>query len=290
MTALSVVICTHDRTDDLTACLEALATNLNGDLSEVLVVDSASPVPCRTLVDRYGDRIRGLQYLRLHDPGLSRARNAGIAAAAGEFIAFIDDDASVEPGWDQALLDAFADDPRVGCVGGACVARFAGERPAWLSDRLLQMASITRWGERPREPRSSAEWPVGANVAFRRSALADAGDFALDLGRNGATSLASGEDSEMVARILAAGWQVRLEPRARVLHTVHADRLTADFYRRRFWSGGVSRAQLRSPNVTLRLLVAAPARLALWALTRDRFYLYRLVETAGYMRALVRRA
>ena len=278
--ALSIVVCTHDRPVDLAGCLDALAAASVS--AQVIVVDSASPVPCESLVDGYRDRVPGLTYLYVSRPGLSLARNAGIAASTGEIIAFLDDDASPEEGWEQALLDAFASRPRAGCVGGACIARFAGPRPRWLSDRLLQVASITRWGETPREPRSSAEWPFGANVAFRRAALSDAGPFAEELGRNGTASLLSGEDSDMVARVLAAGWRVWLEPRARVLHTVHADRLTSRFYWRRFWWAGVSRAQARSRRTAIRLLIAAPVRLGIWAVTRDRLYLYRLAETAGY--------
>ena len=109
--------------------------------------------------------------------------------------------------------------PDVGCVGGACRAAFTAPRPRWLSERLLQLAGITRFGETPREPRSSAEWPFGANMAFRREALADAGPFSTALGRDG-RSLLSGEDSDMVERVLTCGWRVWLEPAALVDHSV----------------------------------------------------------------------
>jgi GT2 family glycosyltransferase len=283
MTSLSVIVCTHDRPRDLEDCLEALARTSAS--AQVVVVDSASPVPCEALVARFRDRIPGLRYLYVPEPGLSRARNAGIEASDGEIVAFLDDDASPQEGWGEALLAAFAEHPGTGCVGGACVARFAGPPPRWLSERLLQVASITRWGETPREPRSSSEWPFGANVAFRRATLRQVGPFAVELGRNGSTSLLSGEDSDMVARVLAAGWRVRLEPRARVLHTVHPDRLTSAFYWRRFWWAGISRARAASWRTAIRLLVAAPVRLGAFALTRDRLYLYRLAETAGYFSA-----
>ncbi|MEA2199272.1 MAG: hypothetical protein QOJ25_3323 [Solirubrobacteraceae bacterium] len=284
MTSLSVVVCTHNRPAELSACLAALADEDAG--AQVIVVDSASPVPCEALVESYRDRLPELVYRYVAEPGLSLARNAGLAASDGDIVAFIDDDAAPLAGWGTALLAAFAEDPEIGCVGGACLARFAGARPRWLSDRLLQFASITRWGEEAREPRSSAEWPFGANMVFRRAALDEVGPFALELGRNGARSLLSGEDSDMVARVLAAGWRVWLEPRARVLHTVHAERLTAGFYWRRFWWAGVGRAQVATWRTTLRLLAAAPVRLVMWLLTRDRVYMYRLAETAGYVASL----
>jgi glycosyltransferase involved in cell wall biosynthesis len=284
---LSVVVCTHERPRDLAGCLDALAAT--GHDLEVIVVDSASRRPCRDLVEQYREMLPALRYRYVAEPGLSRARNAGIAAAGGDIVAFIDDDASPQPGWDDELRRAFAQHPRAGCVGGACVARFGAERPRWLSERLLQFSSITRWGEGARQPRSSAEWPFGANMAFRAAALAAAGEFSLALGRIG-SSLLSGEDSDMVARVIECGWEVWLEPGAAVLHTVHADRCRSSFYWRRLWWAGVSRATTPSLRASTRLAVAAPIRLALWLLTGDRFYLYRTAESAGYFLTVLRGA
>jgi len=279
MSDISVVVCTHERPQDLADCLDSLVA-IGADL-EVIVVDSASRQPCRALVDAFSGRLSSLRYVYVAEPGLSRARNAGVAAATGDIIAFIDDDASPQPGWDARLRRAFAEHPRAGCVGGACLARFAARRPGWLSERLLQLSSITRWGEHPCQPRSSAEWPFGANMAFRAEVLAAAGEFSVALGRVG-TSLLSGEDSDMVQRVLAGGWEVWLEPRAAVLHTVHPERCCSSFYWRRLWWAGVSRAKAPSLRVAVRLGLAAPIRLGLWLATRDRYYLYRTAESAGY--------
>jgi GT2 family glycosyltransferase len=282
---LSVIVCTHDRPEDLRRCLDGLAALEVpvGAAVEVVVVDSASGIPCRPLVEEWSGRITRLRYVYVEEPGLSLARNAGVAAARGPIVAFIDDDAVPAPDWAAAVLAAFAR-PDVGCVGGACRASFAGPRPRWLSDRLLQFAGITRFGEEAREPRSSAEWPFGANIAFRREVLDDAGAFSTKLGRRGA-SLLSGEDSEMVERVLARGARVWLEPAAVVDHTVHPDRCRGRYYRRRLWWNGIGRAVRPGPRVALRLLAAAPIRLVLWGVVRDRLYLYRLAETAGYFAA-----
>jgi glycosyltransferase involved in cell wall biosynthesis len=284
MPDISVVVCTHERPRDLTRCLDSLV-EIGADV-DVIVVDSASRHPCRALVDGYRGRLPSVRYRYVSEPGLSRARNAGVAAAAGDIVAFIDDDASPQPGWDERLRSAFAEHPRAGCVGGACLARFAARRPRWLSERLLQLSSITRWGEHPCRPRSSAEWPFGANMAFRAEALAATGEFSVALGRVG-SSLLSGEDSDMVQRVLASGWEVWLEPRAAVLHTVHPERCCSSFYWRRLWWAGVSRAKAPSLRVAVRLALAAPIRLGLWLATRDRYYLYRTAESAGYFVTLM---
>jgi glycosyltransferase involved in cell wall biosynthesis len=281
---LSVVVCTHDRPRDLARCLDAIERL---DLTvEVIVVDSASDPPCTSLVESYADAIPRVRYVREDARGLSRARNRGIREARGELVAFIDDDTAPSSSWARHLVDAFDADEAVGCVGGACIAVFeeASRRPRWLSDRLLQFAGITRFGTLPREARSSAEWPFGANIAFRVEALPGDEPFLHELGRIG-DNLLSGEEWALVESVRAAGWKIWLEPRAAVEHTVHAERCESRYYWRRLWWAGVSRA--RSTNaaarLTLRLVGAAPVRLCLYALTRDRVYLYRTAETAGFL-------
>jgi glycosyltransferase involved in cell wall biosynthesis len=282
-TRLSVVVCTHNRPADLERCLDALA-DLDGG-PEVIVVDSASRPRCRDLVMRYARRIPGLVYLYEAEPGLSRARNLGLAHATGQVVAFIDDDAAPRPDWDKEIVAAFEEDCAIGCVGGACAAAFddPSDRPSWLSDRLLQFAGITRFGDEPRLARSSAEWPFGANIAFRTSALSEA-PFSETLGRHG-TTLLSGEEFALVESVRSRGWKIWLEPRAIVDHTVHFERCRSTYYWRRLWWAGVSRARgVDARRATaLRLMVAAPTRLLLYVLTRDRVHLYRSAETIGFL-------
>jgi len=290
--SLSVVVCTHNRPSDLERCLDALC-RLEGS-PEVIVVDSASQPPCRELVERYAARLPGLVYVREERPGLSRARNRGVEAAGGEIVAFLDDDTAPHPDWARRIAAPFEAEAAIGCVGGACRAFFGDRRrPRWLSDRLLQFAGITRYGPEAREARSSAEWPFGANMAFRAEALAQTGGFSERLGRIGSTLL-SGEESALIEALRRAGWKICLEPAAIVDHTVHAERCVPGYYWRRLWWAGVSRARAAdaSPLVALRLLAAALVRLCLYVATRDRVHLYRTAETAGYLaeRLKLRRA
>jgi GT2 family glycosyltransferase len=290
--SLSVVICTHDRPADLQRCLEAVCSL--DESPEVIVVDSASRPPARSLVQGYAARIGNVRYLREERPGLSRARNRGVAEAGGQIVAFLDDDAAPRRDWARHIVACFEADDSVGCVGGACVAVFDGApRPGWLSDRLLQFAGITRFGSDGREPRSSAEWPFGANIAFRAEALAPVeGPFSESLGRNG-TTLLSGEESDLIEALLGSGWKVWLEPQATVEHTVHAERCRSRYYWRRLWWAGVSRARAKPPrSLGPRLIAAGALRFVLYVVTRDRVHLYRTAETAGFLveRARLRRS
>jgi GT2 family glycosyltransferase len=276
---LSVVICTHDRHDDLARCLAAVGAL--EDPVDVIVVDSGPSSPAGTLVAQLLPTAR---YVCEPEPGLSRARNRGIAEAACDIVAFIDDDAAPAPDWAARLLAGFVDDTTA-CVGGTCTPDFVTTRPRWLSDQLLQYAGITRFGREPRVAERSRDYPFGANIAFRRAAVLSAGGFRETLGRTG-TSLLSGEEADLVERLRGDGLTVRIEPGARVDHTVSAERCTSAYYWRRLWWQGISRARGdRSLRVGVRLLVGAPVRLGLWAVTRDRVHLYRIAETAGFVRA-----
>lgn len=281
---LTVVVCTHDRPEDLDRCLDALAEC--SEPVDVVVVDSASCPDCREQVERRRADIPGLRYVREEVPGLSRARNRGLREARTSIVAFLDDDAAPRPGWARALAAAFIADPDVGCVGGACAPVFpeGTVRPRWLSERLLQFAGITRFGPEAREARSSAEWPFGANIAFRVEALPSGAPFSEQLGRTERTLL-SGEEIALVRQIRDAGWKIWLEPGAVVDHTVHPERCEAGYYWRRLWWGGVSRARATeaAPGLGLKLLAAVPIRLGCFLVTWDRVHLYRTAESAGFI-------
>ncbi len=272
---LSAVVCTHDRPDDLRRCLAAFAAL--EDPVEVIVVDSASKTPVQP--------VDGVRVVRLDEPGLSRARNAGLALATGDLVAFVDDDAVVAPDWARQIAEPFAD-AAVGCVGGTCLPVFVSRRPPWLSERLLQYAGITRFRDR-RDAVARRDYPFGANICFRRTALGEG--FPEHLGRTG-TALLSGEEVVAIDHVRALGHRVVLEPRAVVDHVVAPERCRGSYFWRRLWWQGVTRARGEaSVSLTLRLLAALPIRVALYAGTRDRMHMYRLAETAGYLRELVTR-
>jgi hypothetical protein len=152
-----------------------------------------------------------------------------------------------------------------------------------MSDRLLALAGVSDFGGQARAVTRSADYPFGANIAFRRDLLVALGGFDPALGRSG-TSLLSGEESAVVRALLNAGHEVRLEPEAVVRHTVTAERLQAGYYTRRFFWQGVTHARMGGRVRRLGgLVLETPRYLVAWLRTRDRYFLYRATaETAGH--------
>src|SRR5258706_9278148 len=119
--AVSVVVCTRDRIAMLEATLAAVGHAI-GASDELVVVDSASVDPG---VKRIAEQA-GAAYVRCEIPGLSRARNAGVAASSEPFIAFTDDDCRPGDGWTSAIGTEFRDST-IGFVAGRVVALAGGD-------------------------------------------------------------------------------------------------------------------------------------------------------------------
>ncbi len=237
--AITVAICTYGEAPHLAGALaSAVEQETPADLRvDILCVDN-NPMPAVTLPDDLAARVR---VVREPAPGLSRARNAAVAHALGDAIAFMDDDAVAAPGWVAALAH---DLERTGawCLGGRVLPRWPGDEPTWLDPRLRYLLSVVDLGDEVRYLRGPI-FPCGANLAIRRFAFERVGPFRLSLGRRPG-SLLSGEEIDFFRRVLRAGGTVAYTPRAVVHHIIPASRLTPAFVRRRAWWEGKTLALL----------------------------------------------
>src|SRR5437660_1713322 len=113
---VSIVVPTHNRPEQLKESLRLLL-DLRYPRYEILVVDNApsSNATYQLVRQTYGYASQ-LRYLREDIPGISRARNMGIAHAQGEIIAFTDDDVSVHPNWLTELVRGFEVAEKVGAI------------------------------------------------------------------------------------------------------------------------------------------------------------------------------
>ena len=201
-TALSVVLCTHARPGYLRACLAGLAGQSHRDF-EVLVVDSASPAAAAQAIASLAGEA-GARLLRTDEPGLSRARNLGLAEAGGAWVAFLDDDAVPEPDWAAAMLDRIRALPgRAAALGGRILPAWEAPLPGWWPPSLRGVLTIIEWegfGEVGVDLPEGVDI-YGANMAFAAGPLREVGGFPETLGRVG-DRLLSGEEVEVVAGLL----------------------------------------------------------------------------------------
>jgi len=271
---VSVVVCTHERSDDLGRCLAVAAPQVRARGWELIVVDSASSAPHARALRAHGVA-HGAVCDRLDEAGLSRARNRGAALARGRWIAYLDDDALARPDWAErlaAVLQALP--PQVALLGGRIDPRWpAGHAaPRDVTPRWLLLLSCVR---RDGDGRVDAGWDVcGANLVVRRDALAAIGGFPEGLGRVGGR-LIGGEESYVIRRLQRDGLEARYDGRFGVEHCIEPERLGRPWLRRRAYWEGVTRVAIhRALGEALPRALWRPKLLAsipmLWLLARLR--------------------
>jgi glycosyltransferase involved in cell wall biosynthesis len=228
---VSVVVCTRDRSAILGDCLARLRA-LTYQHLEVVVVDNApTDDSTRRLVESVAGQDPRFRYVLQPRPGLSAARNAGLAAAQGSVLAFTDDDVAVEPGWVQGLLHGFRRRDDVGCVTGlVCTASidtpaeeyFDARAALWSTRCRPEVFDPEGTGQtNPLYPYSPGLYGTGANFAVDRQFMLDLGGFDEALGAG--TRTRGGEDLDAFIRVLRGGRSIVYDPAAVVWHHHRAD-------------------------------------------------------------------
>lgn len=222
---ITVVIATCGQADSAVACVRSLLAAAMAP-EEIIVVENR---PLRSNTEQslraaFGEDTR-LRYIEEPEPGLSRARNAGLHAAAQPIVAFLDDDVVVDGDWLDRLCTTFETAPEAVCVTGLIL-------PFDLETReQLTFEQFARFGSRferrdyridqpphddPLFPFTPGNFGSGGNMAFRTQALLSVGAYDTSLGAG--TPARGGEELDVFLRLLAGGATLVYQPAAIVWH------------------------------------------------------------------------
>ncbi len=265
---ISVIICTHNRAPLLARAIESLAAQARPVPTEIVVVDNCSTDTTQRVVQQLSDRYPGLiRYVMEERLGLSHARNAGMRAAQGDIVAFIDDDVILCAGWLEELARAFHTHPEAACVCGPAEPEWCAPPPSWMTPELVAFVAPGDYGPAAKALRGK-QYPAGLNMAFRRESIAELGEFSSSLGHVG-TSLLGVEEVDFVDRLRRGGGEVLYVPLVRVRHLVPCERMTREYFLERRRGDGRSIARWEwARSSWLVLLVRAFLR-ATWVIPRD---------------------
>ncbi len=239
--AVSVVLSTFNRGDQLGAAIRhILAQKSTSPSYELIVVDNNSTDDTRQVVERCLAEAGGrLSYIFEPRQGLSRARNAGIAAARANIVAFTDDDVRVDAGWVAAIERAFANHAGIDCAGGRILPHWPAPPPNWLTERhWVGPLALQDYGDEPfvvdaLHPRSLA----GASLALRKCVFTRIGCFSADFPRS--------EDTELLIRLWRAGGRALYVPDMVSHAVVQSERLTKAYHRRWYSTMGACNARMQ---------------------------------------------
>lgn len=242
MIRISLVIATYNRAEQLMATLgSVVAQSLAPEAWECVVVDNNSTDTTRERVANLCAEhpTLNIRYIFEREQGLSAARNAGIGAAKGDIIAFVDDDERIVPDFLSAYIDLFDAMPDAMAAGGRIIAEYPTGRPRWMSRYAEQpIANPMHYGNSVRLF-PAGKIPGGGNMAFRREALNRVGIFDTTLGRTG-KRLIGGEESDLFERMAAVGIRPYYVPRAVMYHIIPSEKLTEEYFARLCYNTGVS--------------------------------------------------
>ncbi len=242
---LSIIICTYVRTHRLIECLRSIEEqSLDPSRFEVIVVSKGLAGKNEKRLDEFIKTTRlTIRHICEEHPGLSVARNAGLKKAKGRIIHFLDDDTLVTRECLQSYIDLFESTDAL-CAGGRILPRFITPPPCWLSENHWAFLGTLDLGEEICSFNYPANYPVGANVAFRREAFNRFGHFDEELGIHGRKTV-GGEETDLCYRIQTAGEKLLYCPKALVYHCIETDKLSRRWMRRTAYRQGKGSAMLQ---------------------------------------------
>lgn len=234
MILAAIVIPTFNGGAMLRSCLESVAAlRQPRHTFEVIVVDNNSTDDTPQIIAEFGFR-----YIKesTHQSSYA-ARNAGIAAASAQLIAFTDSDCVLDPDWLGHLLAAADRHPDAGCLAGEILSLTPTTAVERFSDRiglLRQRGPLSGWHFKP--------YAQTANAAYRRAVFDRIGMFD--------PTAQSGGDATLAWRMLdETDFQIQFVPDAKVFH--HHRTSVSELWKqfRRYGGGKLSWAKAR-PDYT----------------------------------------
>jgi GT2 family glycosyltransferase len=247
---LSIIIATHARPEALSRLLASLAPHLEAERHELFIAENGTPAPS-SIEARF-------PLVHLHDPraGKCRVQNRAIALADGEILVCLDDDLVASPGYLAEVERFFTAYPKFAAMKGRILpaedpAMKAGDRAPYLD------LPIVDEGDQVTEVRGV----LGANMAFRASALKSVGPFDERLGPGAA---GHEEETEMSQRLRRAGFRIGYAPAATVYHDVDPARASRERFIRVARERGYCRTlhEPHSIDAAVMALLIARVRLA----------------------------
>jgi len=198
--SISIVVPTYNAEDTIGPLLDSLL-GLDYPEYEVIIVNDGSKDHTKEIVERYPVRL-----INQTNRGASAARDAGLRAASGEIVAYVDSDVAVTPDWLKRLVRPFAE-ATIGATTGRTVFLRNEKCASWMRSMDIERRNAHR--------KEYTRLANGPNAAFRREILLKVGGFD--------PQWYHAEDTEVSYRIWQLGYRIQYVPDAVVHHIPEED-------------------------------------------------------------------
>lgn len=225
MLPLSVITVTHNHSDYIGCCLEALIPEIQKIGGEAIVIDNCSDDSTVEIVSQY-PQVK--LYINQQRRGFSANNNYGMALAQGQYILLLNPDTEIFPEALERLIAFMDEHPKVGLCGAQLLFPDGSIQPSprrfpTLGSTIVRRTPLriflrnSQFNQRhlmldlDHSQPQSVDWLLGACLFIRREILETVGP--LDEG-----FFLYVEDIDWAKRIHQAGWQVYYVPTAQIIH------------------------------------------------------------------------
>ncbi|HEU4970578.1 MAG TPA: glycosyltransferase [Gaiellaceae bacterium] len=256
--SFDLVVATVGRSEELERLLGSLEAQQYARL-RVVVVDQNEDERLAPILAERALEVRHIRAAR----GLARARNAGLALAEGDVVAFPDDDCTYPAGLLAEVARRLAADESLGGISGRVEDESRASSASWKRDAAdLDRENV--WNR-----------VNSAALFLRRSVVERVGTFDERLGLGSGEPWSSSEEIDYVVRAIGAGARIAYDPSVVVRHRVVPDDAAVG-YRDGAGVGYILRKHGYSPRTVARMMVrpigGALVSLARLDAARSRYY------------------
>jgi glycosyltransferase involved in cell wall biosynthesis len=212
---VSVLVCTYNRNENVVPTIRSVQACGYPNFELFILDQSKDNLTEKAVLKLTQDDAR-IKYVRFARPSKPRALNHGRELAKGQFIFLTDDDCEVLPGWIENMLLAFNEDSRIACVFGDVDAGPFDPKEGYIPIcriarshsifDLFEFLTMPGWGN----------FGMGASLALRTDALSEIGGWDPCIGPG--APFKSGDDHDLAARLVAAGYGLAFCANSRAIH------------------------------------------------------------------------
>ncbi len=228
---LSIVICSYNRASYISDALDSLYNQSAGlqNFEAIIVDNNSTDNTAEVFAQWRAAHPQGsFTYLTETKQGASFARNTGAAAAKGQWLCFMDDDAIVNSNYVENIIKHVETKPTVVGFGGRIIPKYIPAEPKWMSYYVSSLV-----GNFDYAPTACAfengKYPLESNMIVRKDIYDSIGGFNTALPGVVGSLRIGGEGKELFYKILAQGHTIYYDPTIEVQHVVEVKKLTPEY-------------------------------------------------------------